>query len=91
MPRSKAEKAAKTASMRANPGGEMGYKTAALRYANSGIAKLNLKPSEKDAVRKAVYTKVVNTMGAERGRTASRAKGIVNRQAKARVNKAKNI
>lgn len=71
---------AKTAGMKALPGGEMGYETAARRYVNSGLDKLNIKPLQKDALRKKLIPIVARQMGAERGRTATRAAGIAKRE-----------
>jgi hypothetical protein len=86
-----AEKKTRIASAKALPGGGYGYETAARRYVNQGINKLGLKPSEKDALREKLIKQVAARMGAERGRTALRGKGIVAREAKARIKKAKNI
>jgi hypothetical protein len=86
-----AEKKSKSASMKALPGGEMGYERAARIYVNQGINKLGLKPNEKDALREKLIKQVATRMASERGRTASRGRGIVAREAKARVKKAKNI
>jgi hypothetical protein len=81
----KAEKVLKTQTMKATG---MNPELAAIRYVNSGLSGLGLKPSEELAVKKKLIPIVKNQMKLDRSRTASRAKGIVNREAKARVKKA---
>jgi hypothetical protein len=81
----KAEKVLKTQTMKATG---MNPELAAIRYVNSGLSGLGLKPSEELAVKKKLIPIVTNQMKLDRGRTASRAKGIVNREARARVKKA---
>lgn len=71
---------AKTAGMKALPGGAMGYETAARKYVNAGLGELGLKPVQKDALRSKLIPIVARQMGVERGRTATRAAGIVNRE-----------
>ena len=80
---------AQTARMKAFSGGEMGYETAARRYVNSGLDKLDLKPREKEALRAKLTSIVARQMGAERGRAAARGAGMASREAKAKVAKAK--
>ena len=63
-------------------------RTAAIKYVNSGLAGLGLKPAEKVAMKQKLIPLVENRIKNDRGRTASRAAGIVNREAKARVAKA---
>jgi hypothetical protein len=87
----KAEKAAKTASMKSFPGGAMGYETAARKYVNQGLNNLGLKPREKDALREKLIKQVARQISTDRSRTKTRAKGIEKREAKARISKAKNI
>ena len=87
----KTEKKSKTASMKALPGGAMGYERAAAIYVNSGLRNLGLKPSEKDALRKKLTPIVARQIGSDRSRAASRGKGIVNRETKARLNKANKL
>jgi hypothetical protein len=87
----KAEKGSKTASMKALPGGAMGYETAARKYVNEGLGKLGLKPNEKTALREKLIPIVSRQMGSDRSRTASRAKGIVNRETKTRLKKANQL
>jgi hypothetical protein len=81
----KAEKVLKTQTMKATG---MNPELAAIRYVNSGLSGLGLKPREELAVKKKLIPIVTNQMKLDRGRTASRAKGIVNREARARVKKA---
>lgn len=81
----KAEKVLKTQKM-ASTG--LNPKTAAIKYVNSGLAGLGLKPAEKVAMKQKLIPLVENRIKNDRGRTASRAAGIVNREAKARVAKA---
>jgi hypothetical protein len=81
----KAEKVLKTEKMKStgiNPA------RAAIKYVNSGLAGLGLKPAEKLAMKQKLIPIVENRMKNDRGRTASRAAGIVKREAKARVTKA---
>jgi hypothetical protein len=61
---------------------------AAIKYVNSGLAGLGLKPAEKLAMKQKLIPIVENRIKNDRGRTASRAAGIVSREAKARVKKA---
>lgn len=81
----KAEKVLKTEKMKStgiNP------TRAAIQYVNSGLASLGLKPAERAAMKEKLIPIVENRIKNDRGRTASRAAGIVNREAKARVKKA---
>ena len=81
----KAEKVLKTSTIKStgvNP------TRAATIYVNSGLANLGLKPAEKMAMKQKLIPIVENRIKNDRGRTASRAAGIVNREAKARVAKA---
>lgn len=73
---------AKTAGMKAQPGGYMGYDRAALAYVNAGISKLGMKPREQAALREKLVPIVARQMGVERGRTATRAAGIAKRETK---------
>jgi len=77
--------------MRALKGGAMGYETAARKYVNQGLGKLGLKPSEESALRKKLIPIIARQMGSDRSRTATRAKGIVNRETKARLKKANQL
>jgi len=86
-----AEKESQSASMRALKGGAMGYETAARKYVNQGLGKLGLKPSEESALRKKLIPIIARQMGSDRSRTATRAKGIVNRETKARLKKANQL
>jgi hypothetical protein len=82
---SKAEKVLKTETMKStgiNP------QLAAIKYVNSGLKGLGLKPREEIAVKKKLIPIITNQIKLDRGRTASRAKNVVNREAKARVKKA---
>jgi len=81
----KAEKVAKTEKMKSTG---MNPSRAAIKYVNSGLAGLGLKPAEKLAMKQKLIPIVENRIANDRGRTASRAAGIVNREAKARVTKA---
>jgi hypothetical protein len=81
----KAEKVLKTQKMKATG---MNPTRAAIQYVNSGLASLGLKPAEKAALQKKLIPIVETRIANDRGRTASRAAGIVNREAKARVKKA---
>ncbi len=83
-----AEKESQSASMRALKGGAMGYETAARKYVNQGLGKLGLKPSEESALRKKLIPIIARQMGSDRSRTATRARGIVNRETKARIKNA---
>ena len=81
----KAEKVLKTQKMAAtgmNPG------LAAMKYVNAGLSGLGLKPREQVELKKKLIPIVETRIANDRGRTASRASGIVNREAKARVAKA---
>ena len=84
---SKAEKVLKTEKM-ASTG--INPKLAAVRYINNGLGGLNLKPREEKALKDKLIPIVENRIKNDRGRTASRAAGIVNREAKSRVTKASN-
>jgi hypothetical protein len=86
-----AEKKSQTASMKALKGGAMGYETAARKYVNEGLGKLGLKPNEQTALRKKLIPIIARQMGSDRSRTATRAKGIVNRETKARLKKANQL
>jgi len=86
-----AEKESQSASMRALKGGAMGYETAARKYVNQGLGKLGLKPSEESALRKKLIPIIARQMGSDRSRTATRARGIVNRETKARLKKANQL
>jgi hypothetical protein len=82
---SKAEKVLKTQKMAAtgtNP------QRAAIKYVNAGLTGLGLKPREEAEIKKKLIPIVESRISLDRGRTASRAAGIVNREAKARVKKA---
>ncbi len=81
----KAEKVLKTQKMAATG---MNPELAAIKYVNAGLSGLGLKPSEEVALKKKLIPMVSTRIASDRGRTASRAKGIVNREAKARVKKA---
>ena len=63
---------------------------AAIKYVNQGLGGLGLKPSEKIELKKKLVPIVTSRITNDRGRTASRAQNVVNREAKARVTKAKN-
>jgi len=82
---SKAEKVLKTQKMAANPSNSS---SAAIKYVNQGLKDLGLKPAEKDALKQKLIPIVTKRISSERSRTASRAQGIVNREARARVKKA---
>jgi hypothetical protein len=71
---------AETARKKSLPGGAMGYETAARKYVNAGLGQLGLKPNQKDALRSKLIPIVARQMGAERGRTATRAAGIAKRE-----------
>ncbi len=77
--------------MKALKGGAMGYETAARKYVNEGLGKLGLKPNEQTALRKKLIPIIARQMGSDRSRTATRAKGIVNRETKARLKKANQL
>jgi hypothetical protein len=82
---SKAEKILKTETMKStgtNP------QRAAIKYVNAGLNDLNLKPAEKAALKEKLISMVSTRIANDRGRTASRAANVVNREAKARVKKA---
>ena len=81
----KAEKVAKTEKMKSTG---MNPTRAAIKYVNSGLSGLGLKPAEKSALQKKLIPIVETRIANDRSRTASRAAGIVNREAKARVTKA---
>ena len=81
----KAEKVLKTqtfASRGFNP------RLAAIKYVNAGLNDLGLKPRERDALKEKLIPMMEKRITLDRSRTASRAQGIVNREAKARVKKA---
>ena len=81
----KAEKVLKTqtfASRGFNP------RLAAIKYVNAGLNDLGLKPRERDALKEKLIPMMEKRIILDRSRTAARAKGIVNREAKARVKKA---
>lgn len=82
---SKAEKVAKTQKME---GSGLNPRVAAIKYVNAGLSSLGLKPAEKVAMQNKLIPIVENRIKNDRGRTASRAQGIANREAKARVTKA---
>jgi hypothetical protein len=63
---------------------------AAIKYVNAGLKDLGLKPREKDAMKKKLIPIVANRISLDRGRTVSRAKNVVSREAKARVTNAQN-
>jgi hypothetical protein len=63
---------------------------AAIKYVNAGLKDLGLKPREKDAMKKKLIPIVANRIALDRGRTISRAKGIVSRETKARLANARN-
>ena len=82
---SKAEKVLKTQKMAAtgtNPQRD------AIKYVNAGLTGLGLKPREQAEIKKKLIPIVESRISLDRGRTASRAAGIVNREAKSRVKKA---
>ena len=82
---SKAEKVLKTqkmASTGSNP------TRAAIKYVNNGLRGLNLKPLEEQALKKKLIPIIENRIKNDRGRTASRAAGIVARETKTRIKKA---
>jgi hypothetical protein len=81
----KAEKVLKTQKMAAVDGNAQ---IAAIKYVNQGLNGLGLKPAEKVALHQKLVPIVTNRIKNDRGRTASRAQGVVNREAKARVAKA---
>jgi len=83
----KAEKVLKTQTMKANVGNAQ---IAAIKYVNSGLNGLGLKPVEKMDLQKKLVPIVASRISNDRGRTASRAQNVVNREAKARVTKAKS-
>jgi hypothetical protein len=81
----KAEKVLKTqtfASRGFNP------RLAAIKYVNSGLNDLGLKPREKNSLKEKLIPMMEKRITLDRSRTAARAKGIVNREAKTRVKKA---
>jgi len=81
----KAEKVLKTETMKStgtNP------RKAAIQYVVTGLDKLNLKAQERNFLKQKLIPIVESRIAADRGRTAARAKGIVNRETKARVTKA---
>ena len=84
---SKAEKVLKTEKMKSTG---LNPEVAAIRYVNAGLKDLGLKPSEKADLQKKLIPIVASRISNDRGRTASRAANVVNREAKARVKKAKN-
>jgi hypothetical protein len=84
---SKAEKVLKTEKMKSTG---LNPEVAAIRYVNAGLKDLGLKPSEKADLQKKLIPIVASRISNDRGRTASRAQNVVNREAKARVQKAKN-
>lgn len=81
----KAEKVLKTETIKSTG---MNPLSAATRYVNSGLAGLGLKPAEKLAMKQKLIPIVENRIKNDRGRTASRAKNVVSREAKARIAKA---
>ena len=81
----KAEKVAKTQKMAASG---LNPRVAAIKYVNSGLSSLGLKPAEKVAMQNKLIPLVENRIKNDRGRTASRAQGIASREAKTRVAKA---
>ena len=83
----KAEKVLKTQKM-ASQGFKPGL--AAKKYVLAGMEGLGLKPVEKMELQKKLIPIVASRISNDRGRTASRAQNVVNREAKARVTKAKN-
>jgi len=84
---SKAEKVLKTEKMASTGSNPL---RAAVKYVDNGLSGLNLKPREELALRNKLIPIVANRIKNERGRTASRAAGIVNRETKARITKASN-
>ena len=60
---------------------------AAIKYINSGLSGLGLKPREELAVKKRLLPIVKNQIQLDRGRTVSRGKGIVAREARERIKK----
>ena len=84
---SKAEKVLKTEKMKSTG---LNPDLAALRYVNAGLRDLGLKPVERMELQKKLIPIVASRISNDRGRTASRAQNVVNREAKARVQKAKN-
>ena len=81
----KAEKVLKTETMKSTG---MNPLSAATKYVSSGLNGLGLKPAEKLAMKQKLIPIVESRIKNDRGRTASRAAGIVNREAKARISKA---
>jgi hypothetical protein len=81
----KAEKMLKTQTMKASG---LNPELAAIKYVNSGLSGLGLKPSEELAVKKKLIPIIKNQIQLDRSRTVSRGKGIVAREARARVKKA---
>ena len=83
----KAEKVYKTQKM-ASQGFKPGL--AAKKYVLAGMEGLNLKPSEQSKLQQTLIPIVASRISNDRGRTASRAQNVINREAKARVAKAKS-
>jgi hypothetical protein len=83
----KAEKVLKTEKMKSTG---LNPDVAALRYVLAGLKDLGLKPVEKMDLQKKLIPIVASRISNDRGRTASRAQNVVNREAKARVAKAKS-
>jgi hypothetical protein len=83
----KAEKVLKTEKMKSTG---LNPDVAAVRYVNAGLKDLGLKPVEKMELQKKLIPIVASRISNDRGRTASRAQNVVNREAKARVAKAKS-
>ena len=63
---------------------------AAIKYVNAGMKDLGLKPNEKIELRNKLIPIVTSRITNDRGRTASRAQNVVNRETKARSAKAKS-
>jgi hypothetical protein len=61
---------------------------AAMKYINSGLSGLGLKPREELAVKKRLLPIVKNQIQLDRGRTVSRGKAVVARESRERVKKA---
>jgi hypothetical protein len=82
----KAEKVLKTEKMKSTG---LNPERAAIKYVNQGLGGLGLKPVEKMELKKKLVPIVASRISNDRGRTASRAQNVVNREAKARVAKPK--
>jgi hypothetical protein len=81
----KAEKQTRTATIKSS---DYRAETKARQYVISGLQGLGLSPNEKVALKEKLIPIVANRIKLDQGRTASRGRGIVAREAKARVAKA---